>query len=95
MTPELVINFRTVFLERRKRLAAALSNALSLDDAEAMLPLTLHIFLHVPGLWTFCFPRPDSLTLLQERTNRHLLIDFKSEMTRFLQWVLSGSGVTR
>jgi AcrR family transcriptional regulator len=95
LTPELVINFRTVFLERRKRLAVALSNALSLDDAEAMLPLTLHIFLHVPGLWTFCFPRSESRRLLQEETNKHLLIDFRSEMTQFLRWMLSGSGVSR
>src|ERR1700744_893345 len=87
LTPELVLNFRTVFLERRKRLAAALAVSLG-STPEKMLPVTLHIFLHVPGLWTFCFPRKDSKVLLELPQNRHLLVDFKNEMTLFLRSVL-------
>jgi hypothetical protein len=30
-----------------------------------------HIFLHVPGLWTFCYPQPDSEKLLNESKYRH------------------------
>ena len=87
LTPELVLNFRTVFLDRRKRLANALATALR-STAEKTLPLTLHIFLHVPGLWTLCFPRTASKELLEESSNRHLLVDFKTEMRRFLQAIL-------
>ena len=88
LTPELVVNFRTVFLERRKRLAAALAAALPGATPERVLPLTLHIFLHVPGLWTFCFPRPDSKKLLDEPGHQHLRVDFKKEMTLFLRKIL-------
>jgi Tetracyclin repressor-like, C-terminal domain len=95
LTPELVINFRAVFLERRKRLASALAKALAVENPEALLPLTLHIFLHVPGLWTFCFPRRDSRKLLEKVANRHLLVDFESEMTFFLRSILTGAGVTK
>jgi AcrR family transcriptional regulator len=95
LTPELVINFRAVFLERRKRLASALAKALAVQNPDAIIPLTLHIFLHVPGLWTFCFPRTDSLKLLEEAAHRHLLIDFESEMTFFLRSILTGAGFTK
>jgi AcrR family transcriptional regulator len=88
LTPPLVINFRAVFLERRKRLAAVLASALPRVTAEKMLPFTLHIFLHVPGLWTFCYPRPDSEKLLNELKHRHLKFDFRREMTLFLQAIL-------
>ncbi len=88
LTPELVINFRAVFFERRKRLAAALAAALAGTTPERLLPLTLHIFLHVPGLWTFCFPRPDSKKLLDEPEHQHLKFDFKREMTLFLRAML-------
>ncbi len=53
-----------------------------------MLPVTLHIFLHVPGLWTFCFPRKESKVLLEMPQNRHLLVDFRIEMTLFLRSIL-------
>ena len=89
LTPELVVNFRAVFLERRKRLAAALAAALPDATPERMLPLTLHIFLHVPGLWTFCFPRPDSKKLLDEPRHQHLRVDFKKEMMVFLRAILT------
>jgi AcrR family transcriptional regulator len=88
LTPQLVINFRTVFLERRRRLAAALAAKLPPATPEKMMPLTLHIFLHVPGLWTFCFPSPDSRKLLEDPRHRHLRMDFKSEMTFFLTTLL-------
>ena len=87
LTPELVVNFRTVFLERRKRLATALAAALR-TAPEKTLPSTLHIFLHVPGLWTFCFPRKESKMLLEEPPHRHLLVDFKTEMGLFLRAIL-------
>jgi AcrR family transcriptional regulator len=88
LTPELVVNFRTVFLERRKRLAAALADALPGSSEEQMLPITLHIFLHVPGLWTFCFPSEGSAGLLEQPENEHLKIDFRREMTLFLRAML-------
>jgi AcrR family transcriptional regulator len=88
LTPPLIINFRAVFLERRKRLAAVLASALPAISAEKMLPFTLHIFLHVPGLWTFCYPRPDSEKLLNEPEHRHLKLDFRREMTLFLEAIL-------
>jgi AcrR family transcriptional regulator len=88
LTPGLVINFRSVFLDRRKRFAAVLASALPGTTAEKILPFTLHIFLHVPGLWTFCYPRPDSEKLLNELKYRHLKLDFRREMTLFLQALL-------
>jgi AcrR family transcriptional regulator len=91
LTPLLVLNFRTVFLERRKRLAAALANALPGSSAVQMLPITLHIFLHVPGLWTFCFPSEDSAELLDRQENEHLKVDFEPEMTLFLGAMLQKS----
>ncbi|HTD14989.1 MAG TPA: TetR family transcriptional regulator [Chthoniobacterales bacterium] len=87
LTPELVVNFRTVFLERRQRLATALAAALG-TAPEKMLQPTLHIFLHVPGFWTFCFPRKESTMLLEEPRHRHLLVDFETEMRFFLQAIL-------
>ncbi len=88
LTPALIVNFRTVFRERRQRLADALASALPGSTPERLLPLTLHIFLHVPGLWTFCFPRPDAEKLLSESAHRHLKLDFKKEMTLFLRAIL-------
>jgi AcrR family transcriptional regulator len=88
LTPPLVINFRTVFLERRKRLSAVLASALPGTTAEKMLPFTLHILLHVPGLWTFCYPRPDSEQLLNEPEHRQLKLDFRREMMLFLHAIL-------
>jgi AcrR family transcriptional regulator len=88
LTPPLVINFRSVFLERRKRMAAVLAAALPPATPEKMLPFTLHIFLHVPGLWTFCYPRPDSQQILNEPKHRHLKLDFRREMTLFLHAIL-------
>jgi AcrR family transcriptional regulator len=88
LTPDLVVNFRTVFLERRKRLAAALADALPGSSAEQMLPITLHIFLHVPGLWTFCFPSKESARMLDRPENEHLKVDFRREMTLLLLAIL-------
>ena len=91
LTPFLVLDFRTVFLERRKRLAAALADALPGSSVEQMLPITLHIFLHVPGLWTFCFPSKGSAELLNRQENEHLKVDFEREMTLFLGAMLQKS----
>ena len=88
LTPPLVINFRTVFLERRKRLSSVLASALPGVSAEKILPFTLHIVLHVSGLWTFCYPRPDSEKLLNEPKHRHLKLNFRQEMTLFLHAIL-------
>ena len=92
LTPELVVNFRVrFFLARRKRLAAALTAALAGATVGRLFPLTLHIFLHVPGLWTFCFPRPDSKKLLDEAGHGHSQFDFKAEMTLFLHAILNAA----
>ena len=88
LTPELVVNFRSVFLERRKRMAEALAAALPNATAERMFPVTLHIFLHVPGLWTFCYPAAGSKKLLDEAEHSCLKFDFKVEMTLFLRMIL-------
>jgi TetR/AcrR family transcriptional regulator len=88
LTPELVVNFRTIFLERRRRLATELAHALPGSSVERMLPITLHIFLHVPGLWTFCFPSRGSAATLARPGNEHLKIDFRHEMTLFLMAIL-------
>jgi hypothetical protein len=77
------VNFRTVFLARRQRRAIALGT-----EAER-LKATLHTFLHVSGLWTFCFPRKESTILLEGPPHRHLLVDFVTEMKLFLQAILS------
>lgn len=88
LTPELIMNFRTVFRQRRERVADALASALPGSTRDRLLPLTLHIFLHVPGLWTFCFPRTDAEKLLKGPEHRHLKFDFKDEMTFFLRTIL-------
>jgi TetR/AcrR family transcriptional regulator len=84
LSPELVIDFRTAFCERRKRLAQALAAALPGTLAEEMFPITLHIFTHVAGLWPLCHPSPDSEKLLKEPEHAYLNLDFEMEMTRFL-----------
>jgi TetR/AcrR family transcriptional regulator len=88
LTPELVINFRAAFLERRQRLSTVLAVALG-TTPEKTLRASLHIFLHVPGLWTFCFPREESKAVLQEPRHRHLLVDFRTEMSLFLRAILN------
>jgi hypothetical protein len=56
LTPTLVVDFRSAFLERRKRLARVLTSGIPEMKFERILPLTLHLFVHVPGLWPFCQP---------------------------------------
>jgi hypothetical protein len=63
---------------------AALPNA----TAERIFPLTLHIFLRVPGLWTFCYPTPGSKKLLDEPEHSGMKFDFRVEMTLFLRMIL-------
>ena len=84
LSPELLVNYRSVFFERRKRLASALAAALPKTTAGALLPLTLHIFVHVPGLWPFCQPAPASEKLLAEPQFAALRVDFRREMSRYL-----------
>jgi AcrR family transcriptional regulator len=88
LTPPLIAEFRSVFLERRKRLALALASTLPNTTAERLLPLTFDIFVHVPGLWPFCHPNPASSKLLAEPRFAHLNFDFKAEMSRYLRIIL-------
>jgi AcrR family transcriptional regulator len=89
LSPPLVVDFRTGFLERRKRLAAALASSLPKAKAERLLPVTFHIFTHVPGIWPFCHPTPASRKLLSEPQYADLRFDFKAEMSRYLSIILS------
>ena len=84
LSPALVIDFRAAFFARRKRLARALAAALPDIDAEEILPLTLHIFTHVAGLWPLCHPSSESEKLLEDPEHAHLNLNFEIEMTRFL-----------
>ncbi|HEY4813321.1 MAG TPA: TetR family transcriptional regulator [Chthoniobacterales bacterium] len=88
LSPELVIDFRSAFFERRKRLAQALAAALPRTRAEAMFPLTVHIFTHVVGLWPLCHPSADSEKLLKDPAHAHLNLNFEVEMTQFLRRLL-------
>ncbi len=84
LAPNLIIDFRSAFFERRKRLAQALAAALPGTKVETLFPLTAHIFTHVAGLWPLCHPSPASEKLLKEPGLAHLNLDFEAEMTRFL-----------
>ena len=84
LAPNLVMDFRSAFFERRKRLAQALASALPGTTVETVFPLTLHIFTHVAGLWPLCHPSPGSEKLLREPEVVHLNLNFEIEMTRFL-----------
>jgi TetR/AcrR family transcriptional regulator len=84
LLPELVIDFRAAFFERRKRLAQGLAAALPGARVEEMFPLTLHIFTHVAGLWPLCHPSPESERLLKTPEHAHLNLNFEIEMTQFL-----------
>jgi AcrR family transcriptional regulator len=88
LAPNLVIDFRSAFFERRKRFAQVLASALPNTKVEAVFPLTLHIFTHVAGLWPLCQPSPDSKKLLEESRFAHLNLDFKVEMSSFLTQLL-------
>jgi AcrR family transcriptional regulator len=91
LSPALVVDFRAVFLERRKRLASALAAALPNTSAERLLPLTFHIFTHVPGIWPFCHPKPASRKLLGNPQFVHLNFDFQKEMSDYLQLILQAA----
>jgi len=84
LSPELVIDFRLAFFERRKRLAQALAAALPGAHAEEIFPLTQHIFTQVAGLWPLCHPSSESEELLKDPERAHLNLNFEIEMTRFL-----------
>lgn len=90
LTPPLVVDFRSVFLERRKRFARVLSSTLPGVTPERVYPLVLHIFAHAAGLWPLCHPSASSRELLGQPDYAHLELDFETEMRRFLQ-VLLGS----
>lgn len=91
LPPPLLMDFRSVFLERRKRLASALAAAFPKTTAAQWLPVTFHIFVHVPGLWPFCYPHPASRKMLTESPFVHLDFDFKTEMTRYLRLILKAA----
>ena len=84
LAPNLVIDFRSAFYERRKRLAQSLALALPGTTPEKVFPLTLHIFTHVAGLWPLCHASPESGKLVAEPGLAHLNLNFETEMTRFL-----------
>src|SRR5260370_2430179 len=90
LSPKLVANFRSAFLERRKRFSADLAVALPGATVEAIFPLTLHIFTHVAGLWPLCHPSPSSQKMLEEPEFAHLNLNFKVEMSKFLRVLLKG-----
>jgi AcrR family transcriptional regulator len=91
LAPNLVVDFRSAFFERRKRVAQALAAAFPGTATKTVFPLTLHIFTHVAGLWPLCHPSPGSEKLLRESGHAHLNLDFKAEMTRYLQLILKGA----
>jgi AcrR family transcriptional regulator len=84
LTPDLVADFRSGFLERRRRLAIVLAAALPKRTFENVYPLTIHIFTHVAGLWPLCHGAPGSTQPLEKPEFAHLNYDFRTEMTRFL-----------
>ena len=88
LSPELVMDFRAAFFERRKRLAHALAAALAGTHAEEMFPMTVHIFTHVAGLWPLCHPSPESEKLLKNPEHAHLNLNFEIEMRQFLSRLL-------
>ena len=88
LEPELVAKFRSGFFERRKRFSGDLAAALPGTSAEMWFPLTLHIFTHVAGLWPLCHPSPRSKKMLETPELAHLNLDFKREMSHFLQVLL-------
>jgi AcrR family transcriptional regulator len=88
LSPKLIANFRSGFLERRKRFSHALSKALPNTTYDMIFPLTLHIFTHVAGLWPLCHPSPESRKMLEQPEFAHLNLSFKTEMTKFLQLLL-------
>ncbi|HEY4783221.1 MAG TPA: TetR family transcriptional regulator [Chthoniobacterales bacterium] len=91
LTPTLVVDFRSVFLERRKRLARVLASAIPDMKFERILPLTLHLFVHVPGLWPFCHPTLASKQMLEQPQFAHLNLDFQVEIRAFLQMLLQAA----
>ena len=88
LTPPLVVDFRSVFLERRQRFARVLSSTLPGVTTERVYPLVLHIFAHAAGLWPLCHPSARSRELLARSDFVHLNLDFKTEMRRFLRVML-------
>jgi AcrR family transcriptional regulator len=84
LSPELVLDFRSAFYERRKRLAQVLAAALPGSHAKEIFPLTLYIFTQVAGLWPLCHPSSESAQLFEHPEHAHLNLNFEIEMTRFL-----------
>jgi AcrR family transcriptional regulator len=91
LTSALVVEFRSAFLERRKRLARVLASAIPDMKFERIFPLTLHLFVHVPGLWPFCHPTLASRKMLEQPQFAHLNLDFRVEMQNFIQMLLKAA----
>jgi hypothetical protein len=88
LTPTLVVDFRSAFLERRKRLARVLTSAIPEMKFERILPLTLHLFVHVPGLWPFCQPYSGFEENVGKPQFAQLNLDFQVEIQAFLRMLL-------
>jgi len=91
LTPELAVNFRMVFLERRKRLAKALSSALPGMSERTALSLTLPIFAHVAGIWPLCHIPEEAHAHLAFSEPGPLEVDFEKEMAQFLETLFIGA----
>ncbi len=91
LTPSLVVDFRTVFLECRQRFAGVLSSAMPGVTTAQIYPLVLHIFAHAAGLWPLCHPSTASREMLAQPGFAHLDLDFQTEMRRFLRMLLTSA----
>lgn len=91
LTPELAVNFRSHFLARRQRFAAALTGALPGLSEPAAQALTLPVYCQIAGLWPFCQVSAEVRTHLSKTEHRHLQIRFETEMRQFLETLLAGA----
>ena len=76
LSPQPVVNFRSVFHRRRMRFAQVVAAALPNTTPEGIFPLTLPMFAEVAGLWRLGHPSREKEQMLK--------VDFRKEMTRFL-----------
>jgi Tetracyclin repressor-like, C-terminal domain len=91
LSPQLVVNFRSVFHRRRMRFAQVVAAALP-NTPEGIFPLTLPMFAEVAGLWPLGPPSREKEQMLEQPEFVHLKVDFRKEMTPFLH-ILFASAV--
>jgi len=84
LSPQPVVNFRSVFHRRRMRFAQVVAAALPNTTPEGIFPLTLPMFAEVAGLWPLGHPSREKEQMLEQPEFVHLKVDFRKEMTRFL-----------